>query len=128
MLRTFVIRFSRLILKKRCSEGNAALILEQAMRKAGHSFTWMEDLRRQRATFFHETAPWIAMEIKSRQPSRYELIVLNENVADLEKDPNCVSFEAYRQIWLGLQACAADVQRVALAMIGEAASSLTNGG
>jgi len=68
------------------------------------------------------------MEIKSRQPSRYELIVLNENVADLEKDPNCVSFEAYRQIWLGLQACAADVQRVALAMIGEAASSLTNGG
>jgi hypothetical protein len=62
------------------------------------------------------------MEIVSREPPRYQLLILNENVADLEKDPNYVKLEAYRQIWLGLQDCATDMQRKALAMIDEVAT------
>lgn len=114
MLRTFVIRFARHILMERCSERDGARILEQAMLEGGHSSGWVEDLRLNRATFFHETAPWFAMEMTSREPRRYELLILNDNVADLEKSPNYAKLEEYRLIWLGLQTCATDMQRWAL--------------
>jgi hypothetical protein len=117
MLRTFVIRFTRNILKKRCNEREAEQILMQAMQDSGDSFDWAEDLRRNRATFFHETAPWIAMELTKREPRRYELLILDKNVADLERNPNYVRLEEYRNIWLGLQACAMDMQRWALAQL-----------
>ncbi len=117
MLSTFVVRFTRHILKQRCNERDAERILKQAMQDSGHSFDWSEDLRRDRAAFFHETAPWIAMEMTSREPRRYELLVLGENVADLEKNPNYVRLEEYRRILLGLQNCAVDMQRWTLAKL-----------
>jgi hypothetical protein len=51
------------------------------------------------------------MQITSRDPRRYELLILGENVADLEKSPNYVKFEQYRQIWLGLGNCTTSLQR-----------------
>lgn len=114
MLRTFVIRFTRHILKQRCHENDAERTLEQGMRAHGHSFDWVEELQKYRASFFHETAPWFALEMTSRDPRRYELLILNENVDDLEKTPNYIRFESYRSIWFGLQACAADMQEWAL--------------
>ena len=122
MLRTFVIRFTRHILKQRCHQNDAERILEEAMRAQGHSFDWAEDLRKNRASFFHETAPWIALEKTSRDPRRYELLILNENVADLEKNLNYVRFEGYRRIWFGLQACATDMQRWAITRLDVASS------
>lgn len=114
MLRTFVIRFTRHILKRRCHENDAERMLQEAMHAHGHSFDWVKELRKYRASFFHETAPWFALEMTSRDPRRYELLILNENVADLEKNSNYVRFESYRSIWFGLQACAADMQQWAL--------------
>jgi hypothetical protein len=61
MLLTFVVRFTRHILKTRCKKVDAERTLEQAMVSAGHSVGWVENLRRDRAAFFHETSPWIAM-------------------------------------------------------------------
>jgi hypothetical protein len=111
MLRTFVIRFTRHILKKRCSEQDAERTLKRATLDSGGSFDWAEDLRRNRAT------PWIAVEMTSREPRRYELLILGENVADLEKNPNYVRLEQYRRIWSGLQTCAIDMQQWALAQL-----------
>jgi hypothetical protein len=51
------------------------------------------------------------MQITSRDPRRYELLILSENVADLEKSPKYVKFEQYRQIWLGLGNCTTSLQR-----------------
>lgn len=64
--------------------------------------------------FFHETAPWIAMEITSREPRRYGLIVLKDIVPDLEVTRNYVKLEEYQRIWLGLQTCFIDMQSWAL--------------
>ena len=72
------------------------------------SIGW-KTFERDRAAFFNETAPWIAMEITNREPRRYALLVLNENVADLGRNPNYVRLEEYRRIWLGLQNCATDM-------------------
>lgn len=57
------------------------------------------------------TAPWFAMEITNRDPRRYELLILSENVDDLEKGPSYVKFEKYRQIWIGLGDCETSLQR-----------------
>ncbi|MGO9268081.1 MAG: hypothetical protein ACLQBA_24850 [Candidatus Binataceae bacterium] len=114
MLRTFVINYSRHILKRRCSERGAEEILRQAMLAKRHGSEWVEDLRRDRAMFFHETAPWIAMEITSREPRRYGLIVLKDIVPDLEVTRNYVKLEEYQRIWLGLQTCFIDMQSWAL--------------
>lgn len=119
MLRTFALMFTRHILKKRCNEAEAERILKQAMLDAGHHSGWIEDLRKNRAAFFHQTAPWFAMQLTRRDPRRYELLILSENVADLEKNPSYVKFETYRQIWLGLGNCAADLHRWALAKLDE---------
>jgi len=92
------------------------------MRAQGHSFDWAEELRKYRASFFHETAPWIALEMTSRDFRRYELLILNENIADLEKNPNYARFDGYRRIWFGVQACATDMQQWALARLDVASS------
>ena len=65
------------------------------------------------------TAPWFAMEITNRDPRRYELLILSENVDDLEKGPSYVKFEKYRQIWLGLGNCATSLQRWTFAKFDE---------
>jgi len=104
----------RQVLQQRCNETDAEQILEQAMREKGHGFGWAADLRKFRATFFHEKAPWIAMEVISQEPRKYELLILEENVADLEKDPSYVRLEEFRRLWYGLQNCALDMQRWAL--------------
>jgi hypothetical protein len=51
------------------------------------------------------------MEITNRDPRRYELLILSENVDDLEKGPSYVKFEKYRQIWIGLGDCETSLQR-----------------
>jgi hypothetical protein len=119
MLRTFVLMFTRHILQKRCNEAGAERILKKAMQDNGHGFDWAVELRRNRAVFFHETAPWIAMEMTSRDPRHYEILILNKNVADLEKNPCYVTLDEYRCWWVGLQNCATDMQQWSLAMLDE---------
>lgn len=110
MLRTFVVKFIRHILKIRSNEKEAEKILKQAMLNAGHTTDWVEDLRENRRAFFHQTAPWFGMQLTSREPRRYELLILSENVADLES-ARYVEFEKYRQIWQGLGNCVNDMTR-----------------
>ncbi|HUY18062.1 MAG TPA: hypothetical protein VMV15_02445 [Candidatus Binataceae bacterium] len=119
MLRAFVLNFTRHILKQRCGEREAERTLKEAMIAGAHSFEWAEVLRGERATFFHGTAPWIAMEITTRQPRHYELLILKETVADLEKNPKYTKFQEYRRIWVGLKHCQADVERWAVAKLDE---------
>jgi hypothetical protein len=59
------------------------------------------------------------MQLTRRDPRRYELLILSENAADLEKNPSYVKFETYRQIWLGLGNCAADLHRWAVTKLDE---------
>jgi hypothetical protein len=53
----------------------------------------------------------------NREPRLYELLILSENVNDLEENPQYTRFEEYRRIWVGLQACATDMQKWALAKL-----------
>jgi hypothetical protein len=42
--------------------------------------SWYESLDRARNLFSHETAPWLALDIQSTDPYRFDLVVLKKNV------------------------------------------------
>jgi hypothetical protein len=48
----------------------------------GVDIRWIDQLRDHRVLFFHNTAPWIALEVVSWQPRRFELLVLKKTVPD----------------------------------------------
>lgn len=117
MLRSFVVIFTRHILRQSSNADKAEKVIEKAMRDAGHNPDWIKALRRYRTFFFHEAAPWIALEIVKEAPRRYELLILHENVADLEQHPSYTKLEEYRGIWMGLRQCALDVQTWAVSSL-----------
>jgi hypothetical protein len=59
------------------------------------------------------------MQITSRDPRKYELLILSENVADLEESSSYVKFKKYRQIWRGLGNRVTDLQRWTFAKFDE---------
>ena len=59
--------------------------LREVLETKGHDTTWIDDLHDERITFFHRTAPWIAVEVTENDPP-YEIRVLRRNAYDLESD------------------------------------------
>src|SRR5436190_7965843 len=64
---------------------------------------WIEELRENRIMFFHKTAPWIVLEIVSRKPLRFELLVLKKNVKDFTDPDAYIRFEQLPTIYRGFE-------------------------
>jgi len=64
---------------------------------------WISELRDDRILFFHKTAPWIALGVISREPFRFELVVLKKDVRNLDTSEDCISFERLRAIYRGFE-------------------------
>jgi len=47
---------------------------------------WARELQRHRVLFFHHTAPWLALEIASWAPRRFELVVLKKTLPSDAED------------------------------------------
>jgi len=58
--------------------------LKGAVSGSGVPIEWMELLRDNRKLFFHQTAPWIALEITSRKPLVLAILVMKENLSSFE--------------------------------------------
>lgn len=92
----------------RCFSGEIlnAPLTEEQMRRTLQSFgiedAWIEDLADQRKLFFHETAPWLALKISSREPLKAELLVLKRNITDLENSKDVIAFTQLKAIHEGL--------------------------
>lgn len=54
---------------------------------------WIDPLREHRKHFFHQTAPWIALEVTARNPLKCNLIIMKENLSSLD-DPTTFVSEA----------------------------------
>ena len=59
--------------------------LREILEAKGRDTRWIDDLRDERITFFHQTAPWFAVEVTENDPP-YEILVLRRNAYDLESD------------------------------------------
>lgn len=103
----FLRCFSKTFLANPLTEEQVKAIL----RDAGLNDAWILDLTDQRKVFFHNTAPWVALEITGRSPFRAELLVLRHNVRDLTDPDHVIPFKRLRAIHAGLSASLAQVQQ-----------------
>lgn len=74
--------------------------LKKVLQNQGIDTRWIEELKNDRISFFHHTAPWIAGRIAS-QELRFELLVLKRDVPDLSNADEYISFEELRHIHTG---------------------------
>lgn len=82
ILRCFVIRIGRKILGLTISDKD----VEPIIQAAGVDTSWIKHVYDARALFFHETAPWIALQVHQRGPLHCSLLVMRENLFQFD-DP-----------------------------------------
>ena len=66
---------------------------------------WIEDLRKNRHAFIHDTAAWPALRVTSIETLTGELVLLTRNVTLLDDPSSYVSLHVFREIYRGF--CAA---------------------
>jgi len=93
----FLSEFIKRILGLKVSESELKVMLASQ----GIDIRWIEELRKGRILFFHSTAPWIALEIKSINPPRFELLVLKRDVKDFTNTDDYFHFGQLREIYQG---------------------------
>ncbi len=64
---------------------------------------WITELSNDRNLFIHETAPWLAVKIASREPLEIELVILKENIQDFANPEDYIEFDQLRNIYQGFE-------------------------
>jgi len=95
----FVQRFCEVILNRRIAEKD----LRQVLSEAGQDTRWIEELRDSRILFFHNTAPWIALEVQERDPLQIQLIVMKENLHTFEDRTKFITQSELVDVWEGYE-------------------------
>lgn len=83
----FIVSFCKNMLNKTIREKE----LLEVLRKAKVNTEWIETVRNNRKLFFHQTAPWIALEIHQRHPLNCSLLVMKENVREFHDQTTYVT-------------------------------------
>ena len=96
----FVTRFCRVILDRSVSENELVGVLQAA----GQDVSWIVDLRENRNLFSHETAPWIALKIESREPPEFQLVVMKDNLHEFDDPTRFITQDALVDMWDGYEA------------------------
>lgn len=80
VLRKFAATFAKKILGTKIDDSHIDSVVEQA----GIPIDWLDRLRKNRNLFVHQTAPWIALEVTSREPLECSIVIMKKNIADLD--------------------------------------------
>lgn len=92
-----LVQFHSQILGQRISEND----LKSMIVGRGIDDRWIEELKESRKLFFHQTAPWIALEVKSLDPARFELLILKRDLRDFSDPHDYISLDQLRSILNG---------------------------
>lgn len=93
----FVRTFGKKILEENISEKE----ILQVLINEGQNVEWVEHIRENRKLFFHETAPWIALQIFQRHPLECGLVVMKENLYKFDEPSKFVTQEELSDAWDG---------------------------
>jgi hypothetical protein len=96
---SFVKQFSSKILGRDVTREE----LTQVLKERGADIQWIDELRKARAEFFHNTAPWIALEIVSRSPPRCELAIFRRHADRLSTPEVYIPWRKLVEIYSGFQ-------------------------
>lgn len=98
VLGKFATTFSTVILGRQVREEE----LLGALRNAGGNTEWIGLVRESRKLFFHETAPWIALQVHQRHPFIASLLVMKENISQFDDPSKYVTEGQLREAVEGL--------------------------
>lgn len=101
----FVRIFSQKMLDKDITEADllAAVQKAAAAKKMNFPIAWIGMLRENRKLFFHQTAPWLVLEIIERHPLRCGIVVLTKNLTSFEEPDKFVVEEKLIEASIGLR-------------------------
>jgi len=94
----FLKNFFRHILEQHITEAEVIGTLKER----GIDTQWIRVLRDFRVLFFHDTAPWPAVKIVSREPLKIELVILKKTVQRFDNPDDYIEFDEIRSIYEGL--------------------------
>lgn len=95
----FVRRVARDVLGREVTEEE----LVEYLKGWGESVAWISDLRENRKLFFHQTAPWIALQIEVRDPLTFKLVVMKENLHEFTDPTKFVTQDQMAEMWRGFE-------------------------
>lgn len=111
----FVRKFFSVLFQKRIDEK----AIRQMLISRSCDLTWTDLLHDDRIEFFHNTAPWLALEVIGRNPFKFDLVILRRNTIDLANPQDYELFDAYRGIWRGLASALRVMQEIIIHEITE---------
>ena len=74
--------------------------LRERFTDLGIEQSWFDSLNRARNLFVHQTAPWLALDIQSADPYRFDLVLLKKNVV-VPTSEDYFHFEECRGMYRG---------------------------
>lgn len=96
----FIKEFHTKILCQRLTEDE----IKNMMALKAIDTRWIEELRTDRILFFHKTAPWIALEMKSENPAKFEILIMKRDLKDFSNSQDYIGLEQLRDIFSGFKA------------------------
>jgi hypothetical protein len=89
--------------------------LQSLLTIAGIDTRWIAELRENRKLFFHETAPWLAVEV-NRDKMRFDPILLKRHTTTFDPD-HFVSFNSLHEVYDGFVNSVTEIRRYIMEQI-----------
>jgi hypothetical protein len=92
--------------------------LRDELRDRGCDIRWIDVLHDERITYFHKTAPWIALrKLPAAEPTAFEMLIVRGHSSYHLKDGEYIELAKYRDIYAGFGDSLAKIQSFVLAAI-----------
>lgn len=75
--------------------------LKNMLSTQGFDVRWIQVLKDNRILFFHQIAPWIALDIISINPLRFDIVILKRDVIGSTSPDDDLHFNEFRKIYQG---------------------------
>jgi hypothetical protein len=108
----FLVELFRTLFGRKVTQGD----LQSILSSNGIDTRWIAELQENRKLFFHQTAPWVAIEVESGTV-KFDPILLKRNVTTFEDPDSFVSFTQLRDIYDGFIGSASELHRFVMEQI-----------
>ena len=73
--------------------------IKNALRKRGCDIRWIDVLRDERITYFHDTAPWIALrKLPFADPAPFEMLIVRRHTGYHRKPGDYIELREYQAL------------------------------
>jgi hypothetical protein len=107
----FLVALFRILFDRAVAEPE----LQSLLSSKGIDTRWIAELRESRKLFFHETAPWLAVQVQ-RGEMRFDPVLLKRQTTTFEPD-DLVNFSALGEIYEGFVNSATELHRFIMEQI-----------